>query len=159
MRNAAIIHKAQLERSIKDVKQSHENAVAQQRDVFQSIQTWCQRCEASFIDAVSYLKDTAQNVLQRLDWLRNSTTDIKDTVRRIFLLNFQTYGEMLRLRSVVTNHLERTPTLTSEAPWILDDCIGRVSPVHKEFIISWEVRLVCSLSLAVLRAIDISIRS
>lgn len=85
------------------------------------------------------MKDTAQILFQRLDWLRNSTIEIQDSIRQIFVLNFQMYAEILRVQSFATDYLERASPLALEAPWILEDCIGRVSPVHKQFIISWEV--------------------
>jgi len=85
------------------------------------------------------MRETADVLFQRLDWLRNSTVEVKNTVQQIFVINFQMYGEILRVQSLVTNQIVRSPQMNLEAPWILEDCLGRVSPVHRQFIVSWEV--------------------
>lgn len=38
------------------------------------------------------------------------------------------------------------PSLAFEQAWILEDCIGRISPVHKQFMLSWEVTCISTWS-------------
>lgn len=63
------------------------------------------------------------------------STELKYLMRKIFRLNVQTYTSVMRIESMLSSHLERT--LVQE-PFILEDAIGRLAPVHMQFISSWE---------------------
>ncbi|PVH89250.1 hypothetical protein DL98DRAFT_647802 [Cadophora sp. DSE1049] len=71
----------------------------------------------------------------RLDWFRQLGCELKLMMQRIFTLNVATYNAVLALKSGLPSHLERT---LIQEPFILEDAIGRISPVHLQFISSWE---------------------
>jgi hypothetical protein len=60
---------------------------------------------------------------------------VKTTLSRIFSINVATYKMVLELKTSLPGYLERS--LLNE-PFILEDAIGRISPVHLQFISSWE---------------------
>lgn len=53
---------------------------------------------------------------------------------KIILINIATYKAVLSLQNMLPSQLERT--LIGE-PFVLEDAIGRISPVHLQFISSW----------------------
>jgi hypothetical protein len=73
-----------------------------------------------------------------MDWLISMASELKDLVRQTLTLNARMYGEILKVQTFMEFYLHRGLWIASEEPWFLEDCLGRVSPVHKQFIISWE---------------------
>ena len=55
-------------------------------------------------------------------------------------MNFMTYKAILSLQNSLPTFLERSWT---QEPAILNDALGRVTPVHLEFLDCWEVRIRC----------------
>ena len=52
------------------------------------------------------------------------------------MINFMTYKAVVSLQNVIPAQLERSWT---QEPAILDDALGRVTPIHLELLDSWEV--------------------
>ena len=71
----------------------------------------------------------------RLDWIRQLGNDLKTFMRKIFVMNIATYKAILDIRGCLPSHLERS---LYQEPFILEDAIGRIAPVHMQFINSWE---------------------
>lgn len=71
----------------------------------------------------------------RLQWFCQLGLELKDFMRRIFALNVATYQAVISIQRGLPSHLERT---LIQEPFILDDAIGRIAPVHMQFITSWE---------------------
>ncbi|KAF4636663.1 hypothetical protein G7Y89_g1430 [Cudoniella acicularis] len=71
----------------------------------------------------------------RLDWLQQLGSELKSLMERIFVINVATYKAVIAQASGFPSALERT--LVQE-PFLLEDAIGRISPVHMQFISSWE---------------------
>ena len=46
-----------------------------------------------------------------------------------------TYNALMKIQSSLPSHLERS---LDQEPWILEDAIGRISPIHFQFIETWE---------------------
>jgi hypothetical protein len=57
-------------------------------------------------------------------------------MRRIFIINIATYRAVIDIQSGLPSRLERS---LYEEPFILEDAIGRIAPVHMQFISSWEM--------------------
>src|SRR5436190_21624377 len=53
----------------------------------------------------------------------------------IYRLHVETYRSIINIQSMLSSHSERT---LIQEPFILEDAIGRVAPVHLQFISSWE---------------------
>ena len=71
----------------------------------------------------------------RVDWIRQLGSEMKSLMTRIFTTNVATYKAVVALQASLPSHLERTMI---QEPFILEDAIGRMSPVHLQFINSWE---------------------
>ena len=56
-------------------------------------------------------------------------------MRKIFEMNIATYNAVVDIRGRLPGHLERG---LYQEPFILEDGIGRIAPVHIQFICSWE---------------------
>ena len=72
---------------------------------------------------------------QRWRWLTQLCTELKNLMQKIFRLNVKTYTSVLRIESIITSHLEKT---LLQEPFILEDAIRRLAPVHMQFITSWQ---------------------
>ncbi|PVI02417.1 hypothetical protein DM02DRAFT_487375, partial [Periconia macrospinosa] len=71
----------------------------------------------------------------RLDWLRQLGSELKGFMRRIMAMNIATYHAVLSIQSALPSYRERG---LIEEPFILEDPIGRVAPVHLQFVTSWD---------------------
>jgi hypothetical protein len=71
----------------------------------------------------------------RLDWLRQLGTELKGYMRRIIAMNVATYHAVISIQSALPSRLERG---LIEEPFILEDAIGRIAPVHLQFVTSWD---------------------
>ena len=71
----------------------------------------------------------------RLDWVRQLGNDLKTFMRKICVMHMATYKAILDIRGCLPSHLERS---LYQEPFILEDAIGRIAPVHMQFISSWE---------------------
>jgi hypothetical protein len=71
----------------------------------------------------------------RLDWFRRLASELKSLMQRICAINVATYKVVMAIQTGLPSHLER---LLIQEPFILEDAIGRISPVHMQFISSWE---------------------
>jgi hypothetical protein len=73
-------------------------------------------------------------LLANLSRVGNLCTQIKAAVTNILFVNVATYKAVLALQNLLPSHLERS--LINE-PFVLEDAVGRMSPVHLQFISSW----------------------
>jgi hypothetical protein len=71
----------------------------------------------------------------RLDWLRQLGSELKSLMRGAIAVNFATYRAVIRLQTSLPSRLERG---LIEEPVILEDPLGRIAPVHLQFVTSWD---------------------
>lgn len=71
----------------------------------------------------------------RVGWFRQLGQELKSIMQKIFIVNLATYKTMLDMRGALPSHLERS---LYQEPFILEDGIGRIAPVHMQFINSWD---------------------
>lgn len=71
----------------------------------------------------------------KLEWFRQLGEELKNFMRRIFIMNIATYRAVIDIQSGLPSQLERS---LYQEPFILEDAIGRVAPVHMQFVSSWE---------------------
>lgn len=73
-------------------------------------------------------------MLQRFQWLKQLGSDIKGFMMSIMQSNFAIYREVVSIRK----RLATAPGWSlAEEPFLLEDAIGRIAPVHLRFITSW----------------------
>jgi len=74
-------------------------------------------------------------ILNGLIQIGDLCAQVKTTVSKIFFINVATYRMVLDLKASLPGYAERS--LFSE-PFVLEDDIGRICPVHLQCISSWE---------------------
>ena len=71
----------------------------------------------------------------RPEWIRGLGKEMKSFMSKIFFTNVAIYKAVLEIRGRLPSSLERS---LCQEPFILEDSIGRVTPVSLEFVNSWE---------------------
>lgn len=71
-----------------------------------------------------------------IGYFRQLGADILSMMQRIWSTNIMTYKAIITLQSQLPRQLERTWT---QDPVILKDPLGRITPVHLEFVETYEV--------------------
>ncbi|KAE9370054.1 hypothetical protein N431DRAFT_344057 [Stipitochalara longipes BDJ] len=71
----------------------------------------------------------------RLQWVKQIGCDIKYMMFKIFAVNIAMYKAVLNIQAGLPSSLERA---LIQEPFILEDAIGRIAPIHMQFISSWE---------------------
>jgi hypothetical protein len=71
----------------------------------------------------------------RLEWLKQLGLEMKAFMRKIITINFATYRAVIAIQAGLPTRLERS---LIQEPFILEDAIGRVAPVHLQFLDSWD---------------------
>jgi hypothetical protein len=83
------------------------------------------------------LKNVTEGISEkmRLTWLSSLGSDLRQYMGNVFTINVATFRMVSELRTALPSHLERT---LIQEPFLLEDALGRISPVHSQFINSWE---------------------
>jgi hypothetical protein len=71
----------------------------------------------------------------RMDWLRQLGSELKSLLYRSIAVNIATYQAVVNSQAALPSRLERS---LIDEPFILEDALGRVAPVHLQFVTSWE---------------------
>jgi hypothetical protein len=62
-------------------------------------------------------------------------SELKQFMGRIFFVNMAIYRTVVDIRALLPSQLERS---LIQEPFLLEDAIGRLTPVHMQFIASWD---------------------
>lgn len=84
--------------------------------------------------AIQRAGSISRTLLDSLSKVGELCIQMKAAMSNIFFINLATYRLLLALHNSLPGRLERS--LINE-PFILEDAIGRISPVHLQFISSW----------------------
>jgi hypothetical protein len=71
----------------------------------------------------------------RFRWLQNIGSDLLQLMQKTYLVNIAMYKTMTSIQGLLPSYLERT---LIQEPFILGDAIGRIVPLHLQFIPSWD---------------------
>lgn len=71
----------------------------------------------------------------RLDWFKQLGSELRAFMQRIITINISTYNALIAIQQTISSRPELS---LLQEPFILEDAIGRISPVHMQFINSWE---------------------
>lgn len=77
----------------------------------------------------------SQNGRSILVQLKTLETQLKSALTKLLLINVATYSSVLTLQNSLPSRLERS--LLRDF-FMLEDAIGKISPVHLQFVNSWE---------------------
>lgn len=110
-----------------------QQATELQHDLLRDIRTQITENTQS----LASIKSSTESVVSalRLEWLKTLGLELKSLMGRIFVMNLAIFRAVLEIRASLPSYLERC--LTQE-PFVLEDAIGRIAPVHMQFITSWE---------------------
>ena len=95
------------------------------------------------LDSSGYFQNLGAEILSFIQkiWSASDSFNLRDSAVDILIqtrqINFMTYKAVVSLQRTIPAQLERSWT---QEPVTLDDALGRVTPVHLEFLDSWEVQ-------------------
>ncbi|KAF2445023.1 hypothetical protein P171DRAFT_514070 [Karstenula rhodostoma CBS 690.94] len=131
--NLLALNKTDVKNQLNKIEQQNEQRISSQQalllDVRGRIDNATQHITQGNI-SISKIADAL-----RLDWLRQLGTDLKSLMHKVIATNIATYHAIVSIQTVLSSRLERT---LIEEPFILEDPIGRIAPVHLQFVTSWE---------------------
>ncbi|KAF1849519.1 apses-domain-containing protein [Cucurbitaria berberidis CBS 394.84] len=111
----------------------HESTDSAQDAILSSIKDRIEDAKDS-IDAGNSILGKVTETL-RLNWLRQLGSELKCLMRGAIAMNIATYRAVISLQTSLPSRLERG---LIEEPFLLEDPIGRIAPVHLQFVTSWE---------------------
>lgn len=121
-----------VQRGFERVKLDHEQSSATQQVLLSDIKTGLDE----------YRQETQQAVLEipslktGINYLQSIGCQLLTTVRKIWSMNILTYQTLLTVQSRLPAQLDRCWT---QEPATLRDALGRVTPIHLDFLETWEV--------------------
>jgi hypothetical protein len=80
-------------------------------------------------------KESIRNILKGFNNLREACVDMSNSIQQLLLSNAALSRSVRATESGLPTGLERT---LIQEPFILEDAIGRIAPVHLQFIESWD---------------------
>ncbi|OSS47245.1 hypothetical protein B5807_09803 [Epicoccum nigrum] len=127
------IHRKATERQLAAHDQQNARANTQQSGALEYIRQRIEDTQQQ-IDTGNIVLNQISNTL-RLDWLRQLGSELKGLIGKAIAMNVATYHAVISIQAALSNRLERT---LIDEPFILEDPIGRIAPVHLQFVTSWE---------------------
>lgn len=131
-RKATWISDANQQRCFKRVKQDQDQSSATQQAMFEDIKA---RLEENS-NGVKAARIDVQTISSDIGYFRQLGADILSLMQRIWSANIMTYNSIVTLQSQLPRQIERTWT---QDPVVLKDPLGRITPVHLEFVETFEV--------------------
>lgn len=83
----------------------------------------------------SSMTSMVRTMSQQFRWFTNLLASVKSMLHQGFELNLATYRAVLSIQESVGHSMDRTLT---QDPVVLEDPLGRIAPVHLQFITSWK---------------------
>lgn len=83
----------------------------------------------------SSMNSMVQSMSQQFSRFMNLLVSVKSMLSQGFRLNVATYRAVLSIQESVGQSMDRT---LIQDPFVLEDPLGRVAPVHLQFITSWK---------------------
>jgi len=84
---------------------------------------------------LSSIRSTSTKIRTTLKWFHQLGEELKGVVHSIVKINIATYNAVMSLHAVLPGYSDR---ILVHQSFTLEDAIGRVAPVHLQFINSWE---------------------
>lgn len=129
-----------MQREFKKVKLDQEQSSAAQEALLADIKSHIMENRTE----MQATRTEIQSVGSYIDSIRNFGAELLCFMQNIWKVNVLTYKAVVTLHSRIPPQLERCWT---QEPITLRDPLGRVAPVHLEFIETWEVRFQLSSDL------------
>lgn len=133
IRNLLALNKNDVKNQLQQLELRHEARTSDQKTLLLDIRDRINNATHQITSGSVTLSKVADAL--RLDWLRQLGSELKSLMHRVVATNIATYHAVVSLQSVLPSRLERT---LIEEPFILEDPIGRIAPVHLQFVTSWD---------------------
>jgi len=127
------VNRKEMKHDLDDVKRRNDNATLLHDASLDTIKDGLENANRKIEAGNSILGNLSEAI--KLEWLRNLGCELIGLVRSAMMVNFATYRAVIRIQNALPSHLERG---LIEEPMILEDPIGRIAPVHLQFITSWD---------------------
>ncbi|CAN9314900.1 unnamed protein product [Alternaria alternata] len=127
------VNRKEMKHDLDDVKRRNDNATLSHDASLDTIKDGLENANRKIEAGNSILGNLSEAI--KLEWLRNLGCELIGLVRSAMMVNFATYRAVIRIQNALPSHLERG---LIEEPMILEDSIGRIAPVHLQFITSWD---------------------
>jgi hypothetical protein len=127
------INRKETEKRFTALDQQNVNLNTQQSEALEHVRQRIDNIQEQ-INTRNTILDQISNTL-RLDWLRQLGSELKGLMRRTVALNVATYHAIISIQAALPSRLERA---LIEEPFILEDPIGRIAPVHLQFVTCWD---------------------
>jgi hypothetical protein len=127
------VNRNELKSELNDAKRRNDNATLSHDSSLDAIKAGLENANRNIEAGNSVLGKLSETV--KLEWLRNLGRELMELMRSAMMINFATYRAVIRLQNTLPSHLDRS---LIEDPMILEDPIGRIAPVHLQFITSWD---------------------
>lgn len=82
----------------------------------------------------SSMTSMLRTMSQQFTWFTNLLVSVKSLLSQGFRLNLATYRAVMSIQQSLGHSMDRT---LIQDPFVLEDPLGRVAPVHLQFITSW----------------------
>lgn len=86
-------------------------------------------------ELASSMTSIVRTMSHQLGWFAKLLVSVKSMLNRGFRLNLATHQAVLSIQESLTQSMDRT---LIQDPFVLEDPLGRVAPVHLQFITSWK---------------------
>lgn len=83
----------------------------------------------------SSMNSMIRTMSHQFRWFTDLLVSVKSMLSQGFILNLATYRAVLSIRESLGHSMDRT---LIQEPFVLEDPLGRVAPVHLQFITSWK---------------------
>lgn len=83
----------------------------------------------------SSMTSMIRTMSQQFSWFTKLVVSVKSMVSQGFRLNLATYRAVMSIQQSLGHSMDRT---LIQDPFVLEDPLGRVAPVHLQFITSWK---------------------
>lgn len=127
------INRKEAEKRFTALDQQHLTSNTQQSGALEHIRQRIEDAQQQINTGNAILNQISSTL--RLDWLRQLGSELKGLMRRAVAINIATYHAVVSIQAALPSRLER---VLIEEPFILEDPIGRIAPVHLQFVTSWE---------------------
>lgn len=109
---------------------STERSLAAQDTALETLRSEIQSNSALASSMTSMLRTMSK----QLSWFTNLLVTVKSMLSQGLRLNLATYRAVISIQESSSHSMDRT---LIQVPFVLEDPLGRVAPVHLQFITSW----------------------
>jgi hypothetical protein len=125
------LNNREVTRQLTENERTTQDAFAHQNGSLELIRTRLDEAKELIVEG----NNLGKSLLDRLEWMQKLGSDLKRFMCQVITGNMAIYRQNLALQLAFAARVDRP---LEEAPFMLEDAIGRMAPVHLRFITTWE---------------------